>query len=323
MPKPYTRTRMNRYLVIISGGRGERFWPVSRLTRPKQLLPIVGDTPMLAQTLERVGDLVPPENIFIITNIEQRDACIEVAPQVPAEQIVGEPMGRDTAAAVALAALLVERKDPQGVFSVLPADAVIHDAPGFRGVLSAAYAEAAQEDVLVTIGIQPDNPATGYGYLQRGEQAAEAEGQPVYKVKRFVEKPDLPTAEEYLASGDYFWNAGMFVWSVPSLSKALGEHVPGLLAAVKAIGADLDSGTPLDEALAGHYPGLEKISIDYALMERPTTWSACNRLSIGMMWANGRRSPAITPPTPRATSFAATPSWPRVAATSSSPKAAT
>jgi mannose-1-phosphate guanylyltransferase len=254
--------------VIISGGRGERFWPRSRLARPKQLLPIVGDKPMLAQTLDRVEGLIPPENIFIITNEEQREACIEVAPQVPEGQIVGEPMGRDTAPAVALAALLVQRKDPEATFAVLPADAVVADASGYQKVLEAAFVAAEADDVLVTIGIRPDTPATGYGYLERGEAAGEAASRPVYRVRRFVEKPDLETARQYLDAGNFYWNAGMFVWSVPSLISALETHTPDLVRKVKEIGADLDAGTPLPTALAAHYPDFEKISVDYALMEK-------------------------------------------------------
>ena len=150
-----------RYVVIMAGGRGERFWPQSRLARPKHLLPIVGDKPMLTQTVERLGALVPPERVLIITNSEQAEAVKEVCPMLPAENVIAEPIGRDTAAAVGLATLLVKHRDPDACFAMLPADAVIHDAEGFQRILGAAFAAAEAEDALVTIGIKPTYPATG------------------------------------------------------------------------------------------------------------------------------------------------------------------
>ena len=159
----------NRFVVIMAGGRGERFWPQSRLKKPKHLLPIVGDDPMLTQTVDRLEGLVPAENIFVITNTEQRAAVLESCPKLIPEQVIGEPQGRDTAAAVGLAALLVEKKAKGSAFALLPADHVIKDGAGFREVLRGAFEAAEEEEALVTIGIRPDFPSTGYGYLKRGD----------------------------------------------------------------------------------------------------------------------------------------------------------
>lgn len=259
---------LQRFVVIMAGGKGERFWPQSRLRRPKQLLPIVGDTSMLSQTIERLPGLVPYENIFVITNREQRPAVLETCPQLPPGNVIAEPVGRDTAAAVGLAALLVGRRSPQATLAMLPADHVIHDAGAFRSVLDAAFAAAAAEPWLVTIGIRPAEPATGYGYIQRASMIARAEGRDVFEVKRFVEKPDLDTARAYLESGDYLWNAGMFVWSVPTIRAALAAHEPELAAGLAAIEGELQAGRGVDDALAAHFQGLKKISIDYAVMEK-------------------------------------------------------
>lgn len=257
-----------RYAVIMAGGRGERFWPASRLARPKQLLPIVGDAPMLAQTVARLAGLLDMADIFVITNAEQRAAVLEVCPELDPSKVIGEPMGRDTAAAVGLASVLVRREDPEASFAMLPADAVIHDAAGLRATLETAFQAAEADPVLATIGITASFPATGYGYIQRAEKRGTFAGREVFDVKRFVEKPDQARAESYLAEGGYFWNAGMFVWSVRAIVAELETSTPSLWQALLAINEGLDSGTPLDSLLAEHYPKLEKISVDYAIIEK-------------------------------------------------------
>jgi len=257
-----------RYAVIMAGGRGERFWPQSRLKRPKHLLPIVGDKPMLAQTLERLEGFVEPEKVFIITNAEQREAVLEVCPQVPAGQVVGEPVGRDTAAAVGLAAMLVKLRDPAAGFAMLPADAVIEDKEGFQEVLGAAFEAAEKQPLLVTIGIKPAYPATGYGYIHQGGKVLEAAGRPVFDVRAFVEKPDEKTAKAYLESGEYYWNAGMFVWAVATIEEAFERHTPELYDSLSAIHDRMQRGEELGPLLEEAYPKLEKISVDYAIMEK-------------------------------------------------------
>lgn len=257
------------FIVIIAGGKGERFWPQSRATRPKHLLPVVGREPLLAQTLGRVKGLAPARNIFVITSAVQVAAVRKVCRGlVPAANIVAEPVGRDTAAAVGLAAELVARRDPQGTFAVLPADHVIRDKQAYRADLKAALAAAAAEPVMVTIGIPPTEPATGFGYIQRGERWREFGGRPLYRVKRFVEKPKLEVAQGYLESGDYVWNAGMFVWSVPVVAAAFARHAPELAAGLARIRAGLARGGSLAAVLKKVYPALPRISVDYALLEK-------------------------------------------------------
>lgn len=258
----------NRYAVIMAGGRGERFWPQSRLNRPKQLLPIVGDKPMIAQAVGRLAGLVPPERIFIITHLDQLAGTIAACPGIPASQIIGEPVGRDTAAAVGLAATLIGRIDPQASMALLPADAAIHDGAGFRRALESAFAVAERAARLVTVGILPTGPATGYGYIHKGARDEDAAGLPTFSVKGFVEKPDLEKAYGYVASGEFLWNAGMFVWTVPTITAAFEKNAADILAALKRISASLDSGKSLDATLRDIYPTIPKISVDYAILEK-------------------------------------------------------
>jgi len=254
----------------MAGGRGERFWPQSRQARPKHLLPIVGTQPMVTQTVARLEGLVPPEQVFILTNIEHVAAVRAACPNIPSEQIIGEPVGRDTAAAAALAALLVRRRDPAGVLALLPADAAIHNDAGFRASLGAAFATATKEDSILTIGVKPSYPATGYGYLRCGKKLGEQTGQPWFKVDKFVEKPNLATAEGYLAQGGYFWNVGMFITRASVLLAAFQQHAPAIAAGMEELDQRLTGGATLTETLAAVYPGLLKISVDYAVMEKAT-----------------------------------------------------
>lgn len=258
-----------RYVVIMAGGRGERFWPASRQATPKHLLPIVGETPMLTQTVERVAGVVPRENIFVITTQAQLAGVRAACPQLPAENLVAEPMGRDTAAATGLATLLVKQRSPGAAFAMLPADHVIHDTAEYGRLLETAFAAAEADDVLVTLGIKPTEPATGFGYIEQAGPWKTIAGRAVLAVKRFVEKPDLATAQGYLATGRYFWNAGMFVWRVPVVEAALRQHAPELHAGLAAMEAAARTGG-WAQALAEGYPQLKKISVDYALMEKST-----------------------------------------------------
>lgn len=257
-----------KFVVIIAGGKGERFWPMSRSARPKHLLSIVGDKPLLLQTIERVRDIVPAKNTFVITSAVQEKAVREVCASLPAENIVAEPVGRDTAPAVALAAALVAARDPEGVFAVLPADHVIRNGKAYCADLKAAFAAASAAPVLVTIGIKPTEPATGFGYIQQGAPWRKFGKRGLLEAKRFVEKPDLKTAKKYLASGDYCWNAGMFLWSVPSLVSAFQRSAPELFSGLQPVRDALAKGRKLAPVLAKVYPTLTKISIDYALLEK-------------------------------------------------------
>jgi mannose-1-phosphate guanylyltransferase len=277
----------------MAGGRGERFWPQSRLKKPKHLLPIVGTQPMLTQTIARVRPLVSNRNILVITTLGQLAAVRVACTGLPRRNIIVEPVGRDTAAAVGLAMLLVKARSPNAAFAVLPADHVIGDVPGFRRLLKAAFKAAESADELVTLGIEPTEPATGFGYIERGA-AWQDRPTPILRARRFVEKPSLAKAKGYLATKRYYWNAGMFVWRVPVIAAALARHAPKLSAglvlleaALSRANADkalarhapkLSAGLVLleaalsranaDKALARLYPNLEKISIDFAVMEK-------------------------------------------------------
>jgi mannose-1-phosphate guanylyltransferase len=259
-----------RFVVIMAGGRGERFWPQSRLATPKHLLPIVGDKSMLAQTVERVAGVVPPKNIVVITTRAQFDGCRAACPNVPAGNIVAEHVGRDTGAATGLAMLIVKHLSPGATFAMLPADHVIHDVGEYRRLLTAAFESAEAADVLVTLGIRPSGPETGFGYIQQAGPWKEIAGRQVMAVKRFVEKPDLATAKAYVASGEYFWNAGMFVWRVPVIEAAFKTHAPELYTGLLKLEEVVRLTGNWDIALKDVHPTLPRISVDYALMEKST-----------------------------------------------------
>ncbi|HEY5653263.1 MAG TPA: sugar phosphate nucleotidyltransferase [Pontiella sp.] len=256
-----------RYAVIMAGGKGERFWPLSTSKQPKQLLALVGDKPLIAQAVDRLDGLVPPENIFVVTNADLVEATREAAPILPPENVIGEPIGRDTAAAVACGGALVKARDENGVFAVLTADQVMKDLDIFSSTLKEGMDLAEQNDILVTIGIKPTYPATGFGYIESGDVFETAESVEFRKAARFVEKPDEATASEYLSTGNFYWNSGMFIWSVASLAKAFGAHCPEMLKLMNTLTEYARAGQ-IVEGMAATYPDLGKISVDYALMEK-------------------------------------------------------
>ena len=256
-----------RYAVIMAGGKGERFWPLSTSKHPKQLLALVGDKPLIAQAVERLDGLIPTENVFVVTNADLVDATRDAAPMLPPENIVGEPIGRDTAAAVACGGALVGARDPKAVFAVLTADQVMGDLDVFKATLRSGMNLAEKNEILVTIGIQPTFPSTGFGYIESGADFAKAEGVQFKKAVRFVEKPVLPKAQEYLASGKFFWNSGMFIWSVPTLAKAFAAHCPSMAELMTTLTGYAVRGEMV-QGLEKTYPALGKISVDYALMEK-------------------------------------------------------
>lgn len=255
------------YAVIMAGGRGERFWPLSTSRRPKQLLDLVGDKPLIAQAVDRVADFISPERVFVITNGDLVEATAEALPDLPRENIVGEPMGRDTAAAVALGCSLVHAKDEQAVFAILTADHVMGDLPIFRQTLLDAFSLAAREDVLITMGMTPTHPDTGFGYIRVAEPKEDPSDTEFYRVEKFEEKPNLERAREFVRSGTCYWNSGMFIWSVCSLKKAMMRYCPTMTRLMDVMGPHI--GQPsFQEKLRSEYEQLSKISIDYALMEK-------------------------------------------------------
>ncbi|MCF7847885.1 MAG: NTP transferase domain-containing protein [Kiritimatiellales bacterium] len=256
-----------RYAVIMAGGKGERFWPLSTSKHPKQLLALVGDKPLIAQAVDRLEGIMPPENVFVVTNADLIDATREAAPQLPPENIVGEPIGRDTAAAVACGGALVKAKDENGVFAVLTADQVMGDLDIFAATIGGGMDLAEKNDILVTIGIQPDSPSTGFGYIESGEIFQTVRDVEFRKAIRFVEKPDEETAKQYVETGRFFWNAGMFIWSIQALEKAFGAHCPEMLDLMNTLSGYAARGE-IFQGMEATYPNLGKISIDYALMEK-------------------------------------------------------
>lgn len=257
--------KTHRYVIIMAGGRGERFWPVSRQALPKQLITLLGTRSLLQQAMDRVLPIIEASHIFVITNAIQADAVRKQLPELPAANIIAEPCGRDTCAAVTLGGALVAAQDSAGVIAVLSADHLIPTVESFQQTLLQAFQLAEKEEALITLGIRPTEPATGYGYIQLG-QPLEA---PFFRALRFVEKPNLETAKQYLASGDYRWNAGMFLWSCKTLYKNLAEHQPTMAETfTRWKNAAQKSMDDLYSTLQDEYPKITKISIDFALMEK-------------------------------------------------------
>jgi mannose-1-phosphate guanylyltransferase len=261
----------NRFVIIMAGGRGERFWPVSREKTPKQLLRLLGNRSFLQQTVDRITPVVPIKNIFVITNETQAPEVRKQLPKLPKKNVVAEPVGRDTCAAVTLGAALVGARSTTGVMAVLPADHVIPDEKKFQQVLADSFDLASRGQVIVTIGIKPTEPNTGYGYIHVGEPLPPPQGTKPYKTtffraERFVEKPNFDRALEYVNSGQYRWNAGMFIWSFVTVTQGLEKHQPEMAQACQRW-FKVAHTPKLDRVLAREYPDIRKISIDFALME--------------------------------------------------------
>src|SRR5882757_6472149 len=258
------------HAVILAGGRGTRFWPRSRSRTPKQLLNIVGKLTMLEQTAARLRPLIPPARIWTVTNSEQ---AAEVKKQLPAaarQRVLTEPIGRNTAAAIALAAIHV-RHAARGdaMMAVLPADHYIANPERYRVIVRAALEMAADPRKMVVLGIPPTRPETGFGYIERTGNALDSKGFPVYAVRRFTEKPALALAKEYAGSGLYHWNAGMFFWRVSTFLDNLKNYLPKTHDALETLAATIGKKT-YDRNLRDIYPTLENISVDYAILEPAT-----------------------------------------------------
>lgn len=255
----------HHYALILAGGSGTRFWPLSRNNRPKQLLELLGEQTMLRQTIDRLDGLVPREHIYILTNAVQEEEVRRQVPDIPAVNIVAEPARRDTAPAIALGIGLVSAQDPDACMVVLPSDHLIANDEAFRSLIADALAIAAREDALITVGIKPTWPCPSYGYIERGEPVtAEGLSHACYDVRRFREKPDADTAREYLTKGGFSWNAGMFVWSIPAVVRQLEEHCPELAEFVAILSQAPDTA----EVISHNFPTLTPVSIDFALMEK-------------------------------------------------------
>ena len=250
------------YPVILAGGRGTRFWPLSRRRRAKQLLALDGKQTMIQQTVARLLALARPRNFWIITNNDLRAAIARQLPRLTPKQILAEPCGKNTAPAIGLAAYLLQRHDPEAVLGLFPSDHVIGDEKRYRETLQRGIAIAAAGENIVVLGIRPTRAETGYGYIEAGDSA----GGEALQVRRFTEKPDAGRASEFLRAGNYYWNSGMFLWSARTLTRAMEEHLPKTAALLAEIAATF--GTRKFASTFGKlYPKCENISVDYALLE--------------------------------------------------------
>ena len=255
---------MEKYVVIMAGGVGSRFWPRSRKKSPKQLLNIIGDYTMIQETYYRVKNLVSPENVFIITNKVQKVLIEEQLPEIPAKNIIAEPVGKNTAPCIGLAAKIINNLNKDSVFVTLPADHIIKDENKFLSTLNKAIEFAESSKGLLTFGITPARPETGYGYINFNKDEIKEN---IHKVKKFVEKPDLSTAEMYLESGEYLWNSGMFIWRSDVILEEIQKYLPAIYKHLENIDEKIDE-DELNQILASIYPQMDSVSIDYGIMEK-------------------------------------------------------
>jgi mannose-1-phosphate guanylyltransferase len=252
----------NFYPVILAGGRGTRFWPLSRKKRAKQLLALDGRQSMIQQTVARLRPMAPAKRFWIITNHDLRPAILRQLPKLPQPQVLAEPAGRNTAPAIGLAAFLLLKTDPAGVIGMFPSDHVIADEKRYRDTLQRGIEIASTGESIVVLGIRPTRPETGYGYVEAGA-ASDAN---VLSVRRFTEKPDDKTAAEFVAAGNYFWNSGMFLWSARTLANALREHLPKTAPLLEEIAAAFGT-RKFAATFRRLYAKCENISVDYAVLE--------------------------------------------------------
>ncbi len=277
------------HVVIMAGGSGTRFWPVSRRRRPKQLLTLAGSTPILRATFERTAPLVPPERTWVVTTVETAAETATLLPELPPDHVLSEPEPRDTAACAGYAAHTVLRADPGALCAMLPADHIIGDVERFRAALAAAAETVAADGGLLTFGVRPSRPETGYGYLRLGTLQRVVDGWSVHRLDAFVEKPDGPTAQSYIESGSYLWNSGMFVWRAADYLDEVARQLPELAAGLDRLAAALGLPDPA-ATLAEVYPTLPRVSVDFGVMEgAPDCWT----IPVDFPWSDVGAWPAL------------------------------
>lgn len=247
---------------ILAGGNGTRFWPRSRRDHPKQVLALDGERSMLQQTIDRLMPVTQQDHFWVITNTWLHGTILKQLPDVKPAQILAEPVSRNTAPAAGLAAFLLERQSPQAVLGLFPADHVVQNAPKFHAVLQSACKLAMEDDNIVVIGISPNRPETGYGYIDTGKKLDCG----ILRVRRFTEKPNLVRAEEFVAAGNYFWNSGIFIGKAQTFANAIREHLPDTAPHLEKIAAAFHT-DQFESKFAELYPKCENISIDYAVLE--------------------------------------------------------
>jgi len=261
------KTNSHFYPVILAGGRGTRFWPLSRKRRAKQLLALDGKQTMIQQTVARLAPLAAPSRFWIMTNRDMRSAIGRQLPKLAAKQIIAEPVGRNSAPAIGLAAFILLRHDPETILGLFPSDHVIADPTQYRATLNRAIGIAEAGENIVVLGIRPTRPETGYGYIEAGGPDTDSlDRQDILRVRRFTEKPDLGLARQFLDAGNYFWNSGMFIWRADTLANALREHLPNTAPLLEKIAAAYGTRN-FENTFRRLYPKCENISIDYAVLE--------------------------------------------------------
>lgn len=253
--------------LILAGGKGERFWPKSRTNLPKQFLNISGNKSMLQQTVDRLQKLMPIEQIFIITNESYAELIKAQIPTLPFDNIIIEPIGRNTAPCVGLASIIIEEKFPDSSMIVLPSDHIIKNEDEFVSILKAAVEVCKQDDNLVTLGITPSYPETGYGYIESTDQTIAIENHIVYKVNQFVEKPDEARARKYVDAGNYYWNSGIFVWRLPVIRNHIRMLMPQMHDLLESMKISFIN-SPRNEVIKSEFPRMPDQSIDYGIMEK-------------------------------------------------------
>ena len=254
------------HAVILAGGSGTRLWPLSTKSFPKQFLPLPGGKSMIQETLARIAPLAPPEHSWVVTGRSMLELVHEHLPTIPSSHLLGEPMGRNSAPAIAWAAATIAHEDPQAIMATFSADHVIRNSESLRQALRLAY-ELAEQGYIVTLGIKPTAPETGFGYIRFADQISEGYQHQAHRGERFVEKPNLETAQHYLEDGHYVWNSGMFIWRVDTILSELREHLPDVMKKIETIveaRGSANESTTLDEL----WPTLQNISIDYGVLEK-------------------------------------------------------
>ncbi|MFQ5693768.1 MAG: mannose-1-phosphate guanylyltransferase, partial [Nitrospinota bacterium] len=273
------------FAVILAGGPGTRLWPISRRRNPKPFLKLRNGTSLLQATFRRLRGVIPPSRTFVVTGAGLGRAVAEELPRLPKENLLLEPTGRNTAASIGYAAIHARRRDPRALLAALPADHFIRDEGKFRKLLQAALAWSWETEDIVTLGVAPDRPETGYGYLRRGEKRGNSGGYPVHRVALFVEKPDLRRARRYLKNGDYAWNSGIFILSAERGLKETARHLPGLYRGLARIEKSL--GTRSERrTLERDFPRLPSISIDFGIMQAAASEGGVASLPLRAGWSD-------------------------------------
>ena len=267
--------RTNNHLVIMAGGVGSRFWPMSTNMRPKQFIDVLGTGKTLLQlTVERLGNMVPAENIWVVTNRDYVDIVREQLPDMPQENILCEPCRRNTAPCIAYVSWRIKSKDPKANIVVTPSDHIVMNVQEFQRVIKECMAFTAESDAIVTLGMKPTRPETGYGYIQADLSTSSLRNKSIFRVDSFREKPDLETAQQYIKKNNYFWNAGIFIWNVSTIVNAFRIYQPRLAKIFESMLPVY--GTAEEQAVIDEkFPQCENISVDYAIMEKAEEIFVC------------------------------------------------